>query len=79
MINKKPWADIKATKEDVQRLWNQFSVIKNRAEQRDFVALAMIDNTYIPLYNDLMNDWDDYHAQMFVYGLTTVLKQSGFI
>ena len=79
MINKKPWTDIKATKENVQRLWSRFSVIKNRAEQHDFVALAMIDNTYIPLYNDLMNDWDDYHAQMFIYGLTTVLKQSGFM
>lgn len=79
MKNKKPWESVSATKEDVQRLWYKFVQIKNTVEQHDFVALAMIDNTYIPLYNDLMNNWDDYHAQMFVYGLTMVLKQSGFI
>ena len=79
MSKEKPWMDVSATKEDVKQLWNKFSNIKETAEQHDFVALAMIDNRYIPLYNSLMNAWDDYHAKMFVYGLTMSLKQAGLI
>jgi hypothetical protein len=77
-MNEKPWTELVVTKEDVEELWEKFNAIKEVAQQHDFVSLLMIDSRYIPLYNDLTEHWDDYHAQMFVYGLTKAIENAGF-
>ena len=74
-MDEKPWSHISATKEDVKLLWEEFGRIKDIAEQHDFPVLLAIDIKYTPFYNDLMNNWDDYHAQLFVYGLAESLKR----
>ena len=70
----KPWAELKVSKEDVIKLWKQYESTKNEAEQYMFTTFLMIDLRYEPLYNDLMNNWDEYHAQMFVYAFDRTLK-----
>lgn len=53
------------TIEYIDSLWNKFSEYKERAEQHEFVAIAMLDMKLVPLYNDLHNNWDEHHAEIF--------------
>ena len=76
-MSDKPWEEIFVTKEDVESLWEKFDEIKDTAEQHDFPLIYTIDIRYTPLYNDLTNNWDDYHAKLFVYGLSRMLEPFG--
>ena len=77
-MNEKPWMSLEVSKLSVENLWKEFSEIKENAEQHDFPMLLMLDLKYTPFYEDLMQNWDEYHAQLFTYGLTKELTLAGY-
>lgn len=69
----KPWLEIDASPKLVEEVWNRFERTKECAEQVDFPKLLICDKRFTPLYQSLKADYDQYHAQMFIYGLSKVL------
>ena len=61
----------------VEDLWKKYSDYKDIAEQHEFFKLFILDNKLIPFYNDLHENYDDNHADMFIRGLTKVLVSLG--
>lgn len=77
-MDNKLWLNIAASPEKVRDIWNRFEKTKERVEQCDFARILMADLQYGPLYNDLMKNYDEYHAQMFIYGLTKIVDDLGY-
>lgn len=65
------------TKEYIQELWAKFDKIKDEAEQYMFPELMFWDMKLTPLYNDLMENWDDDHAEVFMKGMNVMFKSLG--
>ena len=74
----KPWLEVQASTEKVKEIWSRFEKTKDRAEQCDFARILMADLQYTPLYKSLMKHYDEYHAQMFIYGLTKIVDELGY-
>lgn len=77
-MNDKPWTNIQASPEKVQEVWDRFESTKERAEQCDFARILMADLQYKPLRDDLIENYNEYHAQMFIYGLTKIIDELGY-
>ena len=74
----KPWLEIDASPELVDQIWERFNKTKERAEQVDFPRILMCDLQFTPLYQSLKSDYDQYHAQMFIYSMTKILDELGY-
>ena len=65
------------TFEQCKKAWDKFSAYKDRAEQHEFVDLLMIDLKFVPLYNDLVKNWDPDHGRIFLNGMDKVFAHFG--
>ena len=66
------------TIKDVEQAWARFQEIGERAEQHHFIHLLLIQSKFEPLYNDLHENWDEHHAEIFIKGLNKVLEPFGY-
>lgn len=64
-------------KEKVEALWNKFGQYKETAEQHEFPFLLMLDARLTFAYNDLKNDWNEEHADIFIRSMENVIKTFG--
>ena len=53
-------------KEDIKNVWQKFVTYTETAEQHEFPLLAALQFKLEPFYNDLLENWDDHHADIFV-------------
>lgn len=65
------------TVDNVKAAWDKFVKYTETAEQHEFAMLAMFQFKMEPLYNDLMKNWDDHHAELFMRGMTMILDRLG--
>ena len=56
---------------------SEFQKYKENAEQHEFIRLAMYDSKLIPAYNDLHENYNDEHADIFIRGMKKVLLYFG--
>ena len=63
--------------EIVEYLWKKFDEYKKTAEQHEFIRLFMLDSKLVPAYKDLQTNYNDEHAEIFIRGLSNVLKALG--
>lgn len=59
----------KITRADVDGAWQKFMRYTETAEQHEFPLLAIIQLKIEPLYKDLLENWDDHHAEVFMKGM----------
>ena len=67
----------KITKADVENAWKKFMKYTETAEQHEFPLLAMFQFKLEPFYKDLMENWDDHHADIFINAINKVLVKLG--
>ncbi len=65
------------TMQDCEKAWERFELLKDEAEQYMFPALLAWDLKLTPLYNDLKENWDDHHGDVFMRGMIIMLLQFG--
>ena len=63
--------------EKVEYLWKKFDEYKERAEQHEFIGLFLLDRRLVPAYNDLHENYDEKHAEMFIIRMIEVLNSLG--
>ena len=68
---------MKEKMQTVEKLWNAFEKYKENAEQHEFIRLAMYDSKLLPAYNDLHENYNDEHADIFIRGMKKVLLSFG--
>jgi hypothetical protein len=64
-------------KEKVEALWSKFEQYKETAEQHEFLFLLMLDKRLTLAYNDLKNNWNEEHADIFIRTMENVIKTFG--
>ena len=69
---------MKYTLDQVKTAWDNFIKYTETAEQHEFVKLAMFQMRVEPLYNDLCENWDDHHADIFMKGMQFASNLFGF-
>ena len=57
---------MKEKMQTVEKLWKAFENYKEHAEQHEFIRLAMYDSKLILAYNDLHENYNDEHADIFI-------------
>lgn len=67
----------KINKADVENAWKKFKNYTTTAEQHEFVLLAAFQFKMEPLYEDLLENWDDHHAEIFMKGMSLMFKRLG--
>lgn len=65
------------TLEDVTRYMEAYRAYQDRAEQHEFAFLFMLDMKIVPAYNDLVRNWDENHARIFINIMVKVLNRLG--
>lgn len=65
------------TIELVKDAWARFNDIKNTAEQYMFPHILFWDIKLTPLYNDLIKNWDEHHAEVFLKGMDVMFQSLG--
>ena len=65
------------TIDTVKEAWSKFVKYTETAEQHEFVMLAMFQFKMEPLYKDLIENWDDHHAELFMKGMNIMLETLG--
>ena len=68
---------MKEKMQTVEKLWKAFENYKEHAEQHEFIRLAMYDSKLIPAYNDLHENYNDEHVDIFIRGMKKVLLSFG--
>ena len=63
--------------EEVVAAWEKFVRYTETAEQHEFVMLAVYQSKMEPLYKDLLNNWDDRHAELFMKGMGFIFRNLG--
>lgn len=66
------------TIEHVEEAWGNFKKYTETAEQHEFSTLAAIQCIGEPLYEDLHENWDEGHAEVFLKWMQKVGKSCGF-
>lgn len=66
------------TLETIEQAWKNYEQYKEHAEQHEFPDLLVTDFKFTPLYNDLKENWDEHHAEVFLKAFATVGKHFGF-
>jgi len=64
-----------SNKEYVRYLWKVLSKYKETAEQHEFPKLMTADIMFGPAYNDLQENWDEKHAELFITGIKIIFKK----
>ena len=64
-------------KEEVKNLYNKFEHYAENAEQHEFVTLFVMYKKITAAYNDLTNNWDEDHADIFIRTVNKVLYHFG--
>lgn len=64
-------------KEQIENLWKKWTDFKETAEQHMFVSILMVDTKLTGAYNDLMNNWDENHADIFIKAMNNILNKYG--
>lgn len=68
---------MKEKMQTVEKLWKAFENYKENAEQHEFVSLAMYDLKLTPAYNDLHENYNEEHADIFIRCMKKVLTSFG--
>lgn len=63
----------------IESLWKKYNDYKETAGQHEFFQLFMLDSKLIPLYNDLQENYDKEHANLFIKIMNEVLGSLGFM
>ena len=53
------------TIQNIDELWKLWTDYKDKAEQHEFVNILMVDRKITALYQDLHENWDPGHAEIF--------------
>ena len=61
----------------IDYLWYEYKKYKETAKQHMFVHLIMYDSKLIPAYNDLQENYNKEHAEIFIKIMHKVLKFLG--
>lgn len=64
-------------KEEVKNLYDKFKKYTENAEQHEFITLFVMDKKITAAYNDLTNNWDEDHADIFIRSVNKVLSFYG--
>lgn len=59
--------------EKVKALWKRYTDFKENAEQSEFPQLFAWDLFLAPAYKDLMDNWNEEHANVFINGIENVV------
>lgn len=65
------------TIDDVKNAWAKFISYTMTAEQHEFITLAIYQSKFGPLYEDLIENWDDHHAELFMKGMNFIFRNLG--
>ena len=65
------------TIDDVKNAWAKFINYTMTAEQHEFITLAMYQYKLGPLYEDLLVNWDEQHAELFMKGVNFAFRNLG--
>lgn len=63
----------------IEILWKKYNDYKETAGQHEFLRLFMLDSKLIPLYNDLQENYDKEHANLFIKIMNEVLGSLGLM
>jgi len=64
-------------KEQVKDLYNRFINYTKTAEQHEFTTLILMEAKISAGYKDLMKNWDENHADIFIHSIGNILKRLG--
>ena len=75
-----PSGDVKIslTVEDIKLAWTEFMDLADRAEQYQFAHILFWHVKLKPFFEDLLVNWDEHHAEIFMKGLYTAYKALGW-
>ena len=65
------------TIDDIKNAWSKFLNYAETADQFEFPALAYIQCRIEPLYSDLIKNWNDRHAELFMDFMSKIFKDFG--
>ena len=68
----------KLTIQDIEKIWTEFVKRADQAEQYQFPMIAYYHMRMEPLVKDLMINWDDHHADIFIQYMSMVYKRLGW-
>ena len=62
----------------VKEVWSNYEKFTETAEQHDFPLLLTVQIKFQPLYKDLLENWDEDHALIFMKWMQEIAKHFGF-
>lgn len=68
----------KLTIQDIEKIWTEFVKRADHAEQYQFPMIAYYHMRMEAMVKDLMINWDDHHAEIFVKYIDMVYKRLGW-
>ena len=72
------FADKPLTIEDVDKAWTEFLERADRAEQYQFMHIALWHVKLKPYFDDLHTNWNVHHANVFLRGINTAYQSLGW-
>lgn len=64
-------------KEQVKNLYNRFINYTKTAEQHEFTALILMEARISAGYKDLMKNWNENHADIYIRSVGNIFKRLG--
>ena len=64
-------------KEQVKNLYNRFINYTKTAEQHEFTTLILMEARISAGYKDLMKNWNENHADIYIRSVGNILKRLG--
>ena len=66
------------TIEDIDKAWTEFHERADRAEQYQFVHIALLHAKLKPFFDDLHENWNNHHANVFMRGIDAAYHALGW-
>ena len=61
--------------EEVEKLWQKYCQAKDRAEQHVFMFIALFDHTICSEYEDLKENYNNEHFELFKKNVNLILSK----
>lgn len=68
---------MKDKKQLVEDLYQRFKKYTETAEQHEFVTLYVFDKKLTAGYNDLITNWNEEHADIYIRSINKLLEKLG--
>lgn len=65
------------TIDEVKAAWAKFLAYTDHAEQNEFPLLIMFHLKMETYYEDLLENWDEHHAEMWMHGMNMMFEKLG--